>query len=416
MLFQRLLVLAVGSATLGFLGTTLMTPPELPPPPRPETLAAAAQASNQFAMDVYGRLNAQGGNQCFSPYSVWTALTMTSAGARNATAAEMTKVLHLPDDASQVHALAGGLQRVIQGSGRPRAFQLHVANSLWGQKGMVFQPEFLKTTADHYQAGMRWVDFQTNTEGARQEINRWVAEQTKERIRELITSGVLRPTARLVLTNAIYFKADWEEPFKKDATYDATFHLTASSERKVPTMHRTGLMEYAETEQFQLLELPYRQNETSMVFILPKQKHGLAALESALTWDQVAKTREKRKAERVNLSLPKFTVRTQAEMGELLQGLGMRAAFSDRDADFSGMTGDRYLNIDKVVHQAFVDVDEKGTEAAAATAVIMAPRSAARPQPTIVFNADHPFMFILIEKSTGTILFMGRVQAPDAKS
>lgn len=410
---RRQFLFAAGGLAVTVAG--LWALPSLESPPAPESLGIAAKANNQFALDLYRHLSAKPGNQIFSPYSVWTALAMTWTGARSATAAEMGKVLHLAENPTQGAATAGGLLRAIQGQGRQRKYQLHVANSLWGQKDQVFLPEFLRLTDEHFGAGMRLVDYKGNAEGARQQINRWVEEQTRERIKDLIASGVLNADTRLTLVNAIYFKADWDSPFKKEMTFDAPFHVSADQSVKVPTMHRTDHMAYAHGPTFQMLELPYTSGETSMLILLPKAKHGLAALEKELTWGQVGEARKQQRQVKVALALPKFKMRTQAQMGELLQALGMPLAFSD-DADFSGMTGQRDLKIDKVIHQAFVEVDEKGTEAAAATAVTMKAMAAPVEEPPIEFRADHPFLYAIVEKSTGTILFMGRVVDPKPAS
>ena len=248
-----------------------------------------------------------------------------------------------------------------------------MANALWGQKGFDFLPDFLKLVKDNYGAGLSELDFVKDTEGSRKTINDWVEKQTQDKIKELLKPGMLVPGTRLVLTNAIYFKSSWADQFNKEATKDEPFHLAGGNDVKAPLMHRTGHYGYFEEDTLQGLKLPYAGNELSMVVLLPKKADGLADLEKALTAEKLDGWMKKFGGEKVIVALPKFKTTSEFNnMEDQLQALGMKVAFSGGAADFSGMDGKKDLFISKVVHKAFVDVNEEGTEAAAATAVIMA--------------------------------------------
>jgi len=396
----------------------------------PEWVAAA---NNGFAADLYARLAAEKGNLFFSPNSIETALTMTYAGARGSTAAEMAKVLRLPAAESpgaraggpppagpaDIHAAMAAFLADLNAEkgpdGKPRGYQLSVANALWGQKGEPFLPDFLGLLKTSYSAGLTDLDFAKDAEAARKTINTWVEKQTRDKIKDLIKAGVLDRDTRLVLTNAIYFKGDWAEKFKKDATKDAEFR-TGEPEAKVappvPMMNRTGDYAYTEDDSLQAVKLPYGGNELSMVVLLPKKVDGLAAVEKSLTPQNLAKWMPQGQR-KVVLSLPKFKLTCEFELSKTLAAMGMADAFSDK-ADFSGMNGKHDLLISNVIHKAFVDVNEEGTEAAAATAVAVGLMSVVVEPPPVVFKADHPFIFLIRHEKTGAILFLGRVANPKA--
>jgi len=373
-----------------------------------------AEASNQFAFDLYQQARKTDGNLFLSPASVSTALAMTYAGAAGRTEQKMASVLHF-DRKQNTHEGFSSLLELLNSTGDRNGYSLSTANRLWGVKGYKFEEVFLKLTGDKYRAELETVDF-GQLEEARREINKWVERQTREKITDLIPSGVLTPDTRLVLTNAIYFQSGWSSEFYKKATKAAPFRLTATDEVDVLTMQQTEDFPYTEDADVQVLSLPYRGHELSMVVILPKKVDGLAGLEEKLNHDQFAKWMKTLQSDRpVETYLPKFRMRTALMLSKALKSMGMSSAFSD-DADFSAMSKSEGLKISEVIHQAFVDVDEKGTEAAAATAVVMAPTSAAipnEPPKPVVFRADHPFLFVIRDNRTGAILFMGRMVRPD---
>lgn len=371
---------------------------------------AVVEGNNVFAFDLYAKLKDTKGNLFLSPFSISTALGMTSAGARGNTATQMAKALHFELEQRRLHPALGALAAYLQAEEEGRGYRLHIANALWGQEGSTFLPEFLDLTQRSYNAGLRQVDFRKQTEQARRTINDWVEEKTQDKIKELLKPTDLSPATRLVLTNAIYFLADWAHQFKKRATRNAPFTLTDGDKVDVPTMHQTEHFRYGESDGFQALELPYKRNELSIIIFLPKKADGLADFEKALTAKVLAKTLADIHRENVSVALPKFEFTAEFKLGKALQALGMIDAFNGRLADFSGMTGRKDLFISKVIHKAFVKVDEKGTEAAAATAVVMeAGIEADKPK---TFRADHPFLFLIRENKTGAVLFIGRVLDP----
>jgi serpin B len=382
-------------------------------PPRitPDVLKASAD-SNAFALDLYAQLRTEKGNVFFSPYSISTALAMTYAGARGDTATEMAKVLHFSQPPAQLHPAVADLLRLH--AGPSHGYQLSVANALWGQKNYGFLPDFLNLTRKHYGAGLFEVDFVRNAEGARQAINSWVEKQTQNRIKQLVPPEVLNPNTRLVLTNAIYFKGTWQRTFSKHATRKEPFHLTATEKVAAPLMNRLGFYRYHDGADFQALELPYKGDDLSLVVLLPRKVDGLADFEKGLTAPRLKKWLAALDAQEVLVTLPKFTFSQGFELSDVLRKLGMVAAFDRGRADFSGMCGSRKeLFIAAVLHKAFVDVNEEGTEAAAATAVITEKKEAAKePPPPPVFRADHPFVFLIRDRRTDGILFVGRVTDP----
>jgi len=370
-------------------------------------------ANNAFAADLYAKLIVEAkGNLFFSPNSIETALAMTYAGARGKTAEQMATVLHLPPKGEAIHqdlgAFTQGLNAEKTAEGKPRGYQLAVANALWGQKGERFLPAFLDLLKIHYGAGLSEVDFAGNTEGARQTINAWVEKETRDKIKELIKRGILGRDTVLVLTNAIYFKGDWAAKFKKEATKDAPFHLAADKTVDVPMMNRSGDYGYAEEEGFKALKLPYAGDELAMIILLPKKVDGLGTIEKSLTADNLGRWCSKFQTQKVKVSMPKFKTTAEFELAKTLADMGMPYAF--HAADFSGMTGTKDLFISHVIHKAFADVNEEGTEAAAATAVIV-PRNGGSHEMQ-VFRADHPFLFLIRHEASGAILFMGRMANP----
>ena len=379
-----------------------------------EDAAQVAEGCNRFAFDLYGRLKGGEGNLFLSPYSISTALAMTYAGARGETAEQMAEVLRLPASGEAVHGAYGALQSDLNAAGEGGAFELVVANRLWGQKGYAFLPDFLALLEARYGAGLEQLDFARATEAARKTINSWIEKQTRDKIKELLKPGVLDAMTRLVLTNAIYFKGKWAEEFDKKLTRDEDFFPAPEKKVTAPLMHRTAKFGYFEGDGLQALELPYQGDRLAMVVLLPKRnvppgaKDGLAALEASLSAEKVADWLGKLHRREVRVALPRFKTTAEFSLRDTLVAMGMTDAFGR--ADFSGMTGTRDLFISAVIHKAFVDVNEEGTEAAAATAVVIRPLNGGGSPPA--FRADHPFLFLIRDTKTGAILFLGRILDP----
>ena len=377
--------------------------------------AAVVEGNNAFALELYGRLRTQGGNLFFSPESISTALAMTYAGARGDTALEMAKTLHFTLPPERLHPAMGALLSDLNAA--HNGYQLRVADALWAQRGYVFLDDFLKLTRSDYGAGFNQVDFRNATEAARSTINQWIEQKTDNKIKDLLQPGVLDAMTRMVLTNAIYFQGDWRRPFRVALTENEDFHLSPAQNVKAPLMHLVEGFPYFDGGSFQVLEIPYASGDLSMIVFLPNDIGGLPALEESLTVSNAKQWLNRlRPVHEVILTLPKFQMTRQFKIQDTLGAMGMPRAFDANEADFSGMTGKRELFISAVIHKAFIDVDEKGTEAAAATAVVMQRATALPPDlrepPPPVFRADHPFVFLIRDNRSDGILFMGRVSDP----
>ena len=373
--------------------------------------AEAVAGSNGFASEIYRQLRSRPGNLFFSPESISTAFAMAYAGARGETAAEMARVFHYTLPPDRLHPAMGTL---LADMNAPHPdFELHVSDALWAQKDVNFLETYLKQVESAYGAGFHPVDFKVAPDAVRGTINRWVEQQTKDKIKDLLPPGSVNSGTRLVLTNAIYFKGSWVDPFEKSSTHSEDFHVSSSQLVKAPLMHRSGSYRYYDGGTFQMLELPYKGRELSMVVLLPRETDGLSALEDSFTAKAASEWIEKlRSAPAVVLSLPRFTMTQEFMLGKTLSEMGMPQAFSEH-ADFSGMTGHRGFFISAAIHKAFVDVNETGTEAAAATGtVMMGMARRAQPPPPIIFRADHPFLFMIRDTKSGSILFLGRVTNP----
>jgi serpin B len=382
-----------------------------PSPPPGGSEGSFARSANQLGLDMWGRLDGTG-NQVFSPASIAVALDMTYAGARGETAAQMARVLHIDDGANEaLHASAG---EALAGWNDPsrEAYTLAVANRLFGEQTYTFGQPFLDLTASTYRAPLEPVDFRGDPEAARGRINTWVAEQTRDRIAELVPIGALTPSTRLVLTNAVYFYADWAEKFDRDATRDAPFFASGTRSVDVPTMHHIGQFRYAEVDGAQVLEMPYAGGEIAMSIVLPRDRAGLPALEARMTEATMADWIGALSERAVAIALPKFRIEPAGSiaLASVLGELGMPRAFSPDQADFGGMADGLYIS--EVFHQAFVAVDEDGTEAAAATAVVMEDEAETTEPESVAFTADHPFLFFIRDLRSGVILFMGRLDDP----
>ena len=372
---------------------------------------AVTEGNNVFAAALYGRLRHQSGNLFFSPESISTALAMAYAGARGSTASEMAKTLHFTLPPDKLHPAMGALLRDLNAA--HEGYQLSVANALWAQQGYTFLDDFLSLLKTDYGAGLNQVNFKGATEAARLTINQWVEQKTQDKIKDLLQPGALRSDTRLVLTNAIYFKGDWETQFDKAQTKSEDFHLSPAQAATTPLMHREGRFSYFDGGTFQILEIPYKSKELSMIVFLPKDAGGLSALEQSLTGSNLQQWLGKlASVPKVIVTMPKFKMTQQFELGSTLSAMGMPQAFSG-SADFSGMTGHRDFAISEVIHKAYVDVNEEGTEAAAATAVTMRALAMRAPEgPPPVFRADHPFVFMIRDNRSASILFMGRMADP----
>jgi serpin B len=370
-----------------------------------------AEGDNQFALQLYQALRGNEGNLFFSPYSISTALAMTYAGARGDTQQQMAQVLHLPSMTQEQLAQAfGEIIKDLNKRGGGGKYELRVANALWGQQGYKFLPAFTELVEKQYGGMLRTVDFVTAAEQARQTINAWVDRQTNGKIKDLIGPGVLNAMTRLVLTNAIYFKGNWASQFEKDRTRDQPFTLVDGKQVQVPMMNQQARFGYAETDALQALEIPYVGDELSMVVLLPRKTDGIKELQEQLTGENLSKWLGQIGKREVIVWMPKFKMTDKFDLSKTLQSMGMTDAFTQR-ADFSGMAGNRDLLISAVIHQAYVDINEEGTEAAAATGVTVSLTSVG-PQTTPVFRADHPFLFLIRDKPSGSILFLGRAMNP----
>jgi serpin B len=392
-----------------------------PAEPPKEDVKAAAQSISSLGLDLYATLGREG-NLFFSPASIETALAMTYAGARGDTAAQMAKTLHFAMEGQRLHAAFGGLidklnspQQVTLQQGQKMvqlpAYELNVANAIWLQKGLAVKSDFTSLMQTAYRAGLNQTDF-TMSEEARAAINAWVEKQTKDKIKDLIGKGVLGRDTAMVLANAIYFKSNWADKFDKSATKDAPFKLSADKSVDVPMMHQESKFRYGQADELDLVELPYVGNELSMVILLPRKIDALADVEKSLNAQNLDKWLKGLKRETVSLTMPRFKFTSELSLAQSLKTMGMPDAFDPNKADFSGMSDAEKLFISAVLHKALVAVDEEGTEAAAATAVVMALTAAPMPQEPKVFKADHPFVFLIRHNSTGAILFMGRLANP----
>jgi serpin B len=318
------------------------------------------------------------------------------------------------NDSAKAQAAYAALYRRMQDAGGSDV-ELKIANRLWPHKRFAFLAAFVNDAKKLYDAAPEPLDFSADLEGSRRAINHWVEEQTADRIKELIKPGVLPNDTRLILTNAIYFKGAWTDKFNKAATADAPFHLAPDKQVDVPMMHRAGGYRYAEDEAAQWIELPYANGGMAMVVALPRRIDGLAdvakRLDAATLAQRVAGMAHR---ESVKVWLPRFKMTAAFELSDVLSAIGMPLAFDEHKADFSGMSSAEALMISKVLHQAYVDVNEEGTEAAAATGVVMKPKMARPPTAPVEFRADRPFLFVIRDTGSGAILFMGRVSNPSA--
>jgi len=391
----------------------------------PQGIQEVINANNQFAFDLYNKLNADpenaGKNIFYSPYSISAALAMTYEGAKGQTADEMKSVFHFPENEILRTNFAAIYNDINE---KNNAYELRTGNALWVQQDYPLLEDYLSRVEKYYGGKAANLDFVNETEKSRQTINAFIEEQTNHKIKELITPGILNEKTRLVLTNAIYFKGTWEWEFKESDTREQDFKISPTNVVKVPMMYmkpEKATFNYADLEKLQILELPYKGEKISMLILLPKQGedydyetgekivYNYTLEDIELSNEKLAEYKSEMKETKLDaIYFPKFEFDTKYSMAGTLAKMGMPTAFSRNDADFSGMTGNKDLYISQVIHQAYIKVDEKGTEAAAATAVMMATASISKN----IFRADHPFIFIIQDRETGNILFMGRVIDP----
>ena len=375
-------------------------------------LKALVQGNNTFALNLYGTLSDGEGNFFFSPFSISQALAMTLAGARGETERQMMEALHYELPQSRLHPSFNALDQELSSRGKGlqveenQFFELNIANAIWGQQGYEFLPDFLDVLAENYGAGLRPVDFAGAPEESRVKINDWISEETQDKIRDLLPFGAVDRLTRLVLTNAIYFNASWQWPFDKQLTRELPFHLAGGSMVEVPMMTGTSrdFYGYVNGNGYQAVDVPYSSGEMSMTILLPDEG-TFGEFEESLSARALERIFEDIEIGHISLTMPLFELESEFSLDKTLAEMGMPDAFG-AEADFSGMTGTRGLWVSKVVHKAFVSVDEEGTEAAAATAVMVL-----ESEPLLV-TVDRPFIFLIRDRATGAVLFLGRVMNP----
>ena len=376
-------------------------------------LAAGVPGDADFAVGLYRHVAAgTTGNVFLSPASVRTALAMTATGAAGATAQQMAAALRLPPGSADqtATAFAAAMPKPIGD------VQLTVANAIWGQRGTPFLPPFVDRLKADFAATAETVDFRGDPEAARRQVNGWVERQTHDKIKDLLGPGSVTPATRLVLANAVYFKGDWRSPFRAGGTSPAPFHLDGSHAVDVPMMHHgAASMPVFQDDAVDVVELPYKGDTVAMLVVIPKAVDGLAAVEKGLSGDAVRKWVDGLKRTEASLELPKWTATGSYGLRDDLVAMGMTDAFDARRADFSGMVGagGERLCVSDVVHKSFVAVDEQGTEAAAATGITMR-ATAMLAGPVVRLVADRPFLYLIRDTRTGTILFLGRCVDPRA--
>jgi serpin B len=380
----------------------------------PADISSLTDGNSVFAFNLYKLLSEEEGNLFYSPSSISAALAMTYAGARGDTEKQMADTLRFYLSQNQLHPAFNVLDQELASRGEGaqgkdgEGFRLNTVNAIWGQQDYAFLTSFLDTLAENYGAGLRILDFVNETEPSRITINDWVSEETEGRIEDLIPQGAINAMTRLVLTNAIYFNAAWQYPFQEDATSPGVFYLLNGDEVTVPMMEQQESFSYTGGENYQAVELPYDGRELSMVILLPDSGQ-FETFEEAIEYQQVKDIMENLERREVRLTMPKFEFDSSFGLKKTLIDMGMPVAFS-AGADFSGMTGNKDLFISDVIHKAFVSVDEAGTEAAAATAVIM--ELTAMPETPVEVTLNRPFIFLIRDIETGAILFLGRVMNP----
>jgi serpin B len=380
----------------------------------PADLQTLVDGNNAFALELYQSLRDSDENLFYSPFSISLALAMTYAGARGETESQMADVLHFDLPQDELHPAFNALDLELEERGEAQSdqgqpLQIDIANAIWAEQSYSFLQRYLDTIAENYGAGIRLADFINQAEAVRGEINEWVSEQTNDKIKDLIPSGALDELTRMVLVNAIYFKANWADQFEEESTTNQVFHLLDGSEVDVAMMHQGMQIPYASGDGYQAIELAYQGQTAAMDIIVPDEGN-FEALESSLDVTLLNEILNGMQPSGVELALPKFSFTDEFNLSDTLKDLGVTEAFDPDTADFTGMSETRDLYITDVAHKAFVAVDEEGTEAAAATAVIIGTTSA--PLFEVQLTIDRPFIFIIRDIPSGQILFVGRVLNP----
>ncbi len=410
MLSKRLLptTLALALAACGGITepeTTRSNQQRLTPQVNPSQLSAAVRANSDFAFDFYRHVAGERGNIVFSPHSISSAFAMLWAGARTTSDAAIKDALHFPFAQAEQHPLLNALDAELEKRNATDRVTLSVVNDVWAQKGFTILPEFLDTLAGNYGAGVRRLDFLQDPETARAKINDWVSAKTNDRIPELFGKGSIDSATALVLTNAVYFKADWKDAFDPSHTTKDAFHLDASSDVSVPFMHRTARAGHAAKTEWQAVELPYVGDELALLVIVPTD---LAAFEASIDGAGLESITAALKYDEVRLALPKFTHEKPYDLKPTLTAMGMGELFGS--ADLSGIDGEHDLFVQSAVHKAFIEVSEEGTEAAAATGIAVGVTSV--PAEPLSITVDRPFIYVLRDTKTNAVLFLGRVVDP----
>ncbi|MEN6369294.1 MAG: serpin family protein [Thermotogota bacterium] len=428
MRFRILLVVSVGVMAVALSGCDWLWPDvpsdsvaqsnlarDLDPDVSGDAAAALAAGNGAFAFALYGKIAAGDGNVFFSPFSISSALAMTYAGADGETEAQMADALHFDLAQDALHPAFNAvdltlnsrdeLEEPYEGDG----FELSIVNAVWGEQGFPFRDGYLDVLAVSYGAGLRLVDFSGDPEGSRTTINNWVSDQTNDRVLDLLPEGSVSAGTRLVLTNAIYFKAPWLDPFDEDNTKSESFTTLSGSSISLAMMHQTITALYAQVGDVQAVELPYNGGKLAMLLLVP-DVGGFESFEEDLTYEKYEEIVGQLEEHRVYLGLPQFEFDYALSLVDALRALGMEDAFDPDAADFSGIDGAHDLYISNVLHKAFVSVDEIGTEAAAATAVVV--DVTAIPGESVTLTIDRPFLFVIRDIPTDTILFIGRVVEP----
>ena len=377
------------------------------------TLQTLVNGNNIFALDLYQALRIGEGNLLYSPYSISLAFAMTYAGARGQTETQMAQTLHYDLPQNEFHPAFNQLDLMLmqKSDAEEQPTQLDIANAVWAQQDYAFLPEYLDILALNYGAGIYLSDFTTQAEETTDEINQWVSNQTHERIQDILEPGELGPLTRMVLVNAIFFKADWQNHFDADDTRKAFFYLLDRSDVQVDMMSTYLYVPYLRGESYQAVRLPYADKTLVMEIIVPDPGQ-FEAFEAALDWPMLQTILNGMHRADLHLRMPKFTFSSRLDLADTLGAMGMLDAFTPQEANFSGMDGKQVLSIDSVIHQAFIAVDETGTEAAASTVIEIEATTEAFESEIIVLTIDRPFIFIIRDLSSGQILFIGRVLDP----
>jgi serpin B len=386
-----------------------------PPSARSNQLQSLVEGNTAFGLDLYGQLAATPGNLFFSPYSISTCLAMLYTGARGNTEKQMAQVLKFGTDQQQFSSSFGELQRQLEATRTASGIELDLANALWTQKGYPFLPAFLETAEAQYQANVNQVDFITEAVAVRDEINRWVAQETKDKIQNILPPGSLNALTRLVLANAIYFKGAWTTAFEETNTVTQPFYVSSTNQVDAPLMHQPLVsVNYMATSDFQAVELPYGSNQlASMVILLPGQIDGYGQLEKRLSPAFLSSALAQMRNQEVEIFLPRFTLAPPLlQLNNTLVQMGMPDAFTPGVANLSGIDGTTWLHITFVLHKAWGEVNEEGTEAAAATVVGGGGAAGGGIFFPYVFRADHPFIFFIRDTQSGSLLFLGRLADP----